>query len=83
MMFRYDQLVSERVFKVEIHREDEVELKEEEDQDLVMTHGEIATEEKKQKPIKRNVPKVGRNDPCPCGSGKKFKKCHGKEVLSA
>jgi preprotein translocase subunit SecA len=23
------------------------------------------------------VPKVGRNDPCPCGSGKKFKKCHG------
>ncbi|PIQ80075.1 MAG: hypothetical protein COV79_02415 [Parcubacteria group bacterium CG11_big_fil_rev_8_21_14_0_20_41_14] len=22
--------------------------------------------------------KVGRNDPCPCGSGKKFKKCHGK-----
>ncbi len=25
-------------------------------------------------------PKVGRNDPCPCGSGKKFKNCHGKEV---
>jgi uncharacterized protein YecA (UPF0149 family) len=23
------------------------------------------------------VDKVGRNDPCPCGSGKKFKKCHG------
>ena len=27
---------------------------------------------------KRNNGKVGRNDPCPCGSGKKFKKCHGK-----
>ena len=27
---------------------------------------------------KRDVAKVGRNDPCPCGSGKKFKKCHGK-----
>jgi preprotein translocase subunit SecA len=27
--------------------------------------------------IHRNAPKVGRNDPCPCGSGKKFKKCHG------
>ena len=26
-------------------------------------------------PIKRTAPKVGRNDPCPCGSGKKFKKC--------
>ncbi|MEZ4653931.1 MAG: SEC-C metal-binding domain-containing protein [Candidatus Eisenbacteria bacterium] len=25
----------------------------------------------------RDQPKVGRNDPCPCGSGKKFKKCHG------
>ena len=29
-------------------------------------------------PLKRDAPKVGRNDPCPCGSGKKFKKCCGK-----
>jgi preprotein translocase subunit SecA len=29
--------------------------------------------------ITRNVPKVGRNDPCPCGSGKKYKKCCGKQ----
>jgi len=28
-------------------------------------------------PFRRNAPKVGRNDPCPCGSGKKYKKCHG------
>ncbi len=28
-------------------------------------------------PVHREEPKVGRNDPCPCGSGKKFKKCHG------
>jgi preprotein translocase subunit SecA len=28
--------------------------------------------------IRREMPKVGRNDPCPCGSGKKFKNCHGK-----
>ncbi len=27
--------------------------------------------------IRREMPKVGRNDPCPCGSGKKFKQCHG------
>ncbi|HUV06479.1 MAG TPA: SEC-C metal-binding domain-containing protein, partial [Spirochaetia bacterium] len=26
----------------------------------------------------RSVPKVGRNDPCPCGSGKKYKHCHGQ-----
>jgi preprotein translocase subunit SecA len=30
--------------------------------------------------VKREAPKVGRNDPCPCGSGKKFKKCHGDDV---
>ncbi|OLE74711.1 MAG: preprotein translocase subunit SecA [Acidobacteria bacterium 13_1_20CM_2_57_8] len=30
--------------------------------------------------VKRDAPKVGRNDPCPCGSGKKFKKCHGVTV---
>ncbi len=29
-------------------------------------------------PIRRDMPKVGRNEPCPCGSGKKFKACHGK-----
>jgi preprotein translocase subunit SecA len=29
------------------------------------------------RPVKRDEPKVGRNDPCPCGSGKKYKKCHG------
>jgi uncharacterized protein len=28
--------------------------------------------------VQRDGPKVGRNDPCPCGSGKKFKQCHGK-----
>jgi preprotein translocase subunit SecA len=28
-------------------------------------------------PVKRGTPKVGRNAPCPCGSGKKYKKCHG------
>ena len=29
------------------------------------------------KTVRRSMPKVGRNDPCPCGSGKKYKKCHG------
>ena len=29
------------------------------------------------KTVRREEPKVGRNDPCPCGSGKKYKKCHG------
>lgn len=30
-----------------------------------------------QRTVRRAMPKVGRNDPCPCGSGKKYKKCHG------
>ena len=32
----------------------------------------------KKKPVKRAAPKVGRNDPCPCGSGKKYKQCCGR-----
>ena len=37
-------------------------------------------EVEKQEPV-RVGPKVGRNDVCPCGSGKKYKNCHGKEEL--
>jgi preprotein translocase subunit SecA len=35
-------------------------------------------EQEKQQPFKRFGDKIGRNDPCPCGSGKKYKQCHGK-----
>lgn len=37
-------------------------------------------EDKKEnhEPIRRDHPKIGRNDPCPCGSGKKYKNCHGR-----
>ncbi len=34
----------------------------------------------KPQPLVRETAKVGRNDPCPCGSGKKYKKCHGRNV---
>jgi len=33
--------------------------------------------------VRRQTPKVGRNDPCPCGSGKKYKKCHGATASGA
>ena len=33
----------------------------------------------KNQPVR--VQKVGRNDPCPCGSGRKFKNCHGKNLF--
>ncbi len=42
---------------------------------LQFQHG--SGEPQESKPAKRKVEKVGRNDPCPCGSGKKYKKCHG------
>ena len=45
---------------------------------IVLTHDEINFEtEEKQKPIVKPK-KIGRNEPCPCGSGKKYKNCHGK-----
>ena len=37
----------------------------------------------KQQTVRRTRPKVGRNDPCPCGSGKKYKKCHGRPEAEA
>jgi preprotein translocase subunit SecA len=44
------------------------------EQNLVYSAGDFSPAA----PKKREVAKVGRNDPCPCGSGRKFKKCHGK-----
>ncbi len=39
--------------------------------------GKVQRETAERAPAARQGPKVGRNDPCPCGSGKKYKKCHG------
>lgn len=52
-----------------------------EDSNLIYHGSHTALQEDKQRPTpqtyRRESEKVGRNDPCPCGSGKKFKKCHG------
>jgi preprotein translocase subunit SecA len=37
--------------------------------------------EKKIEPIRNREERVGRNDPCPCGSGKKFKNCHMRKMV--
>jgi preprotein translocase subunit SecA len=42
--------------------------------------GSDSGEERKKEPKRRAAPKVGRNDPCPCGSGKKYKKCCGAKA---
>ena len=45
-------------------------------------HNDLSTngEQKTNTPVKVD-PKIGRNDPCPCGSGKKYKNCHGKGIV--
>ena len=48
------------------------------DPDVVNVPSESGTPGPAEKPFVRPMQKVGRNDPCPCGSGKKYKNCHGK-----
>jgi preprotein translocase subunit SecA len=48
------------------------------DYDEALATAATASEEKAPQPFQRHMQKVGRNDPCPCGSGKKYKHCHGK-----
>ncbi|MDR1962488.1 MAG: SEC-C domain-containing protein [Planctomycetaceae bacterium] len=38
--------------------------------------GNVQTSDQKKEPIRNRNPQIGRNDPCPCGSGKKYKNCH-------
>ncbi|TMA62814.1 MAG: preprotein translocase subunit SecA, partial [Deltaproteobacteria bacterium] len=46
---------------------------------MTLSHGEHGPQEaQKIETVRREGAKVGRNDPCPCGSGKKYKKCHGQ-----
>jgi preprotein translocase subunit SecA len=48
------------------------------EQQVIEHHGE--GDGSTTKTVKRTEKKVGRNDPCPCGSGKKYKKCHGRQA---
>jgi len=56
-------------------------------QRITETHADAGDGEEKPRPKQETVvraqPKVGRNDPCPCGSGKKYKKCHGATEATA
>ncbi len=66
----------EKLCRVQIRREEEIEeMREKQRQDYVMSRGEDAAAPKT---VRRDHDKIGRNDPCPCGSGKKYKKCCGQ-----
>ena len=47
------------------------------DYDEALGLNDPATDAAPNQPVVREGVKVGRNDPCPCGSGKKYKQCHG------
>jgi preprotein translocase subunit SecA len=73
----------EKLFTIQIAKEQQEakEIKMERKQTFVMSRGEMAqggggkTEDGKGVTVRRDGKKVGRNDPCPCGSGKKYKRC--------
>jgi preprotein translocase subunit SecA len=78
LMAVMQQDVVEKVFSVQVQRQQDVEqIQQPKPQRVVMSHGGEA-ETQAAGPAKREADKVGRNDPCPCGSGKKYKRCHGK-----
>ncbi|ABC77458.1 protein translocase subunit [Syntrophus aciditrophicus SB] len=75
MIRRIKEDTLEKLCMVQIRREEEVEeMREQSRQNYIMNRGEdIAAPAT----VRRKNEKVGRNDPCPCGSGKKYKKCCG------
>jgi len=78
LMAVMQQDVVEKVYSVQVQRQQDVEqIQQPKPQRVVMSHGG-ESETPAATPAKRDAEKVGRNDPCPCGSGKKYKRCHGK-----
>jgi len=75
MIQRIKEDTLEKLCIVQIQREEEVaEMREQSRQDYIMNRGEDVAAATT---VRRKTDKVGRNDPCPCGSGKKYKKCCG------
>ena len=78
--------VTRLLMTVEVHSEEQIEEAEAPPQleNVQYHHADYeealaaTAEPKAALPVERHTPKVGRNDPCPCGSGKKYKHCHGK-----
>jgi preprotein translocase SecA subunit len=80
MVHRIQEDVVQKLFTIELAREDVVEEMQVQrrPQRMVLSHGGDGGEPARASPVKRQGSKVGRNDPCPCGSGRKYKRCCGK-----
>ena len=66
--------VTRRILTVEVRRPEESVQRRRVSKEVANVGGE----EQKKQPVRR-AKKIGRNDPCPCGSGKKYKYCHGRD----
>ncbi len=80
MMDRCEREVLEHLFRVQIVQGEQpppVQARSRRPPQLKLNRGEDAGGGNGDKTVRRTGEKVGRNDPCPCGSGKKYKKCHG------
>jgi len=78
MLDRVKDLSLERLFKIQIQQQSDVERinRRERKQRLQLSRGSDIPQ---QTTVKRQGRKVGRNEPCPCGSGKKYKQCCGRD----
>jgi preprotein translocase subunit SecA len=78
MSSRIKEETVRNLFLVRIAAPDELEeLSSSREQEMVLSHGDSGGDSRP-KTVRRQTEKIGRNDPCPCGSGKKYKKCCGK-----
>lgn len=64
--------------RLKLRLQERYDVMDDEDDWFEATNWSQLFEEPVQQPYVRNNPKIGRNDPCPCGSGKKYKKCCGR-----
>jgi len=78
MMTRIKEETTEYLFKAQINQEVEVPDELVSKPQNVVEHRGSSDPLDKPVTVRRDEEKVGRNDPCPCGSGKKYKKCHGQ-----
>lgn len=78
MMERIKQETTEYLFKAQINQEVEAPDELVSKPQKVVEHRGNSDPLEKPVTVRRDEDKVGRNDPCPCGSGKKYKKCHGQ-----
>ncbi len=78
MMGRVREEVLQKIFRIQLAREEDVEQLEARRRQQKISMNLVDGEEQVKKPTVREEEKVGRNDPCPCGSGKKYKKCCGQ-----